>query len=68
MFEAENSKNQKKHRITVEEVNRILEIGRLLFSILTQEEIEELQSLLNGGDSTQSLKFVYTQNGNTGVS
>ena len=44
--------------ITVEEVNRVLEVGRLLFSALTPEEIEELQKLLlssktigNTGDS-----------------
>ena len=45
-------------QITVEEVNRVLEVGRLLFSVLTPEEIEELQKLLspkkaigNAGDS-----------------
>ena len=32
--------------ISVEEVNRVLEIGKLLFSVLTPEEIEELQVLL----------------------
>ena len=44
--------------ITVEEVNRLLEVGRLLFSVLTPEEIEKLQNLLslkkyigNTGDS-----------------
>ena len=48
--------NQK--NITAEEVNRLLEIGRLLFSVLTPEEIEELKKLLspettigNTGDS-----------------
>lgn len=30
--------------ITVEDVNRLLEIGRLLFSVLTPEEIEALQA------------------------
>ena len=29
--------------ITVEDVNRLLEVGRLLFSVLTPEEIEALQ-------------------------
>lgn len=45
-------------QITVEEVDRLLEVGRLLFSVLTPEEIEELQQLLspnnpigNAGDS-----------------
>ena len=52
------SKDSTKEQITVEEVNRVLEVGRLLFSVLTQEEIEELQKLLspqnaigNTGDS-----------------
>ena len=43
---------------TVEDVNRLLEVGRLLFSMLTPEEIESLQELLN----TQN------QLGNTGDS
>jgi len=45
-------------QVTVEDVNRLLEVGRLLFSVLTPEEIEELQELLspkkqlgNAGDS-----------------
>lgn len=45
-------------QITVEEVDRLLEVGRLLFSVLTSEEIEELQQLFspknpigNAGDS-----------------
>ena len=33
--------------VTVEEVNRVLEVGRLLFSVLTEEEIAELQRVLN---------------------
>ena len=32
-------------RVSVEEVERILVIGRLLLSVLTPEELEELQSL-----------------------
>ena len=45
-------------KVTVENVNRLLEVGRLLFSVLTPEEIEQLQELLsvskpigNAGDS-----------------
>lgn len=45
-------------KITVEEINRLLELGRLLFSVLSAEEINELQELLspmntigNAGDS-----------------
>jgi hypothetical protein len=44
--------------VTVEEVNRLLEVERLLFSMLIPEEIESLQELLN----TQN------QLGNTGDS
>ena len=32
--------------ITVEEVNRVLEVGRLLLSVLSEEEIEAIQELL----------------------
>lgn len=42
----------------IEEVNRLLEIGKMLFSVLTAEEIEELQAVIttksklgNAGDS-----------------
>ena len=45
-------------QITIEEVDRLLEVGRLLFSVLTQGEIEDLQQVLspnnqigNTGDS-----------------
>jgi hypothetical protein len=30
--------------VTVEEVNRLLDLGRLLFSVLTPEEVETLQA------------------------
>lgn len=50
--------NPTEKQITVEEVNRVLEVGRLLLSVLTPKEIEELQKLLspqkaigNAGDS-----------------
>lgn len=46
--------------VTIEDVNRVLEIGRLLFSVLTEEEIVELQKILNG--STEQVEI-----GNTGV-
>ena len=47
-------------QVTVEEVNRVLEVGRLLFSVLTEEEIAELQRILNGQSEKDKL-------GNTGV-
>jgi len=52
------TKPQTEKQITIEDVNRVLEVGRLLFSALTPEEIEELQKILssrntigNTGDS-----------------
>jgi hypothetical protein len=34
--------------VTVEDVQRVLELGRLLLSVLTPEELEQLRLLLNG--------------------
>ena len=47
--------------VTVEEVNRLLEVGRLLFSVLTPEEIEALQEYLYKISTSDQL-------GNTGDS
>ncbi len=33
--------------VTVEDVNRVLEVGRMFLSVLTKEEIEELQEILS---------------------
>ena len=33
-------------KVTAEEVNRVLEVGRILFSVLTEEEIKALTDLL----------------------
>ena len=41
------TKPQTEKQITVEEVKRVLEVGKILFSVLTPEEIEELQKLLS---------------------
>ena len=43
----DKNKTQTKKQITTEEVNRVLDVGRILFSVLTPEEIEELQRLLS---------------------
>jgi hypothetical protein len=50
--------NQTDQQITIDEINRLLEVGQLLFSVLAPEEINELQELLsnrnqigNTGDS-----------------
>jgi hypothetical protein len=53
-------KRPTEHRVTIEEVNRVLEVGRLLFSILTEEEVAELQRILNSPVDENEI-------GNTGV-
>ncbi len=52
------TKSLTEKHITVEKVNRLLDLGRLLFSVLTPDEIKELQALFstkrklgNAGDS-----------------
>lgn len=47
-------------QVTIEDVNRILEIGQLLLSVLTSEEIEQLSDFLI---SAQSESWI----GNTSV-
>lgn len=34
--------------VTIEEVNRLLEVGKILFSVLTPEELKSLQGVLSG--------------------
>jgi len=57
--DAESGKGEKV-KVTIEDVNRVLEVGHLLFSVLTEEEIEELQKILN--DSSKQAEI-----GNAGV-
>ena len=52
------TENVVEKKVTIEDVNRVLDVGRLLFSVLNPEEIEELkkqfsslQKLGNTGDS-----------------
>jgi hypothetical protein len=61
-----------KSPVTIEEVNRVLEVGRLLLSVLTPEELDLLQQLLNnqsidGLFSTPTTSTADTEIGNTGV-
>jgi hypothetical protein len=42
-----------KHRVTIEDVNRVLEVGRLLLSVLTPEELDQLKKELSN-NHTQS--------------
>lgn len=58
--------------VTIEEVNRVLEVGRLLLSVLTPEELEQLQQLLNDQPITSLFKTPTASTadakiGNTGV-
>ena len=45
MAEEESKTPHPETNVSVEEVERILEVGRMLLSVLTPEELEELQSL-----------------------
>ena len=47
--------------ITIEDVNRLLCVGRILVSVLTKEELEQLQENLSRESAIREI-------GNTGVS
>ncbi len=61
MDPAEAIINPKNQDITLEEVNRLLDLGRLLLSVLSPEEINTIQSLILESS-------VIDQIGNTGDS
>ena len=42
-------------KVTIEEVNRVLEVGSLLFSVLTEEEKAELISMLSSSQSENEI-------------
>jgi len=67
MTEKSSTKCPKEPVVTVEEVNRVLEVGRLLLSVLTQGEMEELQALLCGEPFPFPDDSVKSEIGNTGV-
>ena len=57
----ENTKNlSTTSEVTIEDVNRVLEVGRLLLSVLSEEEIEVIQELLIRDEYKNEI-------GNTGV-
>ena len=60
MSQKYDKKRSTKPQVTIEEVNRVLEVGRLLFSVLTEEEKEELIRLLSTPSSKNEI-------GNAGV-
>lgn len=64
-----NEKRNSDNRVTQEDVNRILEVGRLLLSVLTPEEIEELTRLSGNKIHYAAARDVnQVQISNTGIS
>jgi len=61
MDSGKTAKNSKEKPVTVEDVNRVLDLGRLLFSVLTPEEIETLQAEFSKNSASEKI-------GNTGDS
>lgn len=60
MSKKSDQKRPTESQVTVEEVNRVLEVGRLLFSVLTDDEKAELARILNSQSDETEL-------GNAGV-
>lgn len=48
MSQNEKQQHPTEPQVMIEEVNRVLEVGCLLLSVLTEEELEELRIALNG--------------------
>ena len=56
--------------MTVEEVNRVLEVGRILLAVLTSEELDQLQQIISSqmvDELNISSLFSEAELGNTGV-
>jgi len=63
------SADQFKSQITVEEVNRILEVGQLLLSVLSEDELMELSQLLGNKGMSELIDITKEANlGNISVS
>ena len=60
MSHPSDHKHPTESQVTVEEVNRVLEVGRLLFSVLTNDEKAKLIRILNAQSDE-------TEFGNAGV-
>ena len=60
MSQKPDSKRPTDNQVTIEDVNRVLEVGRLLLSVLTEEELKNLQKVLNTSGNTSKI-------GNAGV-
>jgi len=56
--------------MTVEEVNRVLEVGRILLAVLTPQELDQLQQIMSSqmvDELNISSLFSEAELGNTGV-
>lgn len=56
--------------VTIDEVNRVLEVGRILLSVLPPEELDQLRQILSNQviDNVLTIPFISeTEIGNTGV-
>jgi hypothetical protein len=53
--------------VSLKEVNRLLELGKLLISVLTPEEVEEVQKILFS-EPLEMGALLFEKIGNTGVS
>jgi len=61
--------DQFKTPVTVEEVNRILEVGQLLLSVLSEDELTELSQLLGNKGMSELIDITKEANlGNISVS
>ena len=62
--------NDLKHlrTVTVEEVNRILEIGKILSSVLNEQELKELERSLSDRTHSECMQVELAAIGNTGDS
>ena len=60
----EQQRNDVHQVVTIEEVNRLLDLGRILLSILTEEEIEQFNAILAEDRIPQKQ---LAEIGNTGV-
>lgn len=58
---------QRPEQVTIEDVNRLLEVGRLLFPVLSSNEIEQLQAILLLDRPQETLSIDQSDIGNTGV-
>ena len=57
MVESGRTQQPTEPKVTVHEVKRVLEVGRLLLSVLTPEELAELEEFLNAKFTLSSVEI-----------